>query len=370
MKKIIRIFLPFLILTILSGCWDTRELEKLLLVRGVGIDENDDKQIQLMYQILLPQSSDAQSGQVPTYKNIKTKGKTVLEAVYNVSLKDNPIYSEHLKILLMGEKIASKKDILEVLNYFIRDDEVRTSTYLLVAKGSAQKLLTIQKQKKAPVEKLYDISENVSYSGKIVQPLRLGRASGYLRSNQSFLIQAVSRHGNELVYDGAGIIKSKYHKLIGFISPSDVRFLNWLTGQINGGVLPLIEKGKPITYEISKVESNIKPILKDGKLSFNIHITSNGQLAEDWYEHGEENAFNKNYLRKLERIFEKKIEGNIKQALKTLQNDYKVDPIGLGDYVRIQYPRYWKKVKSNWDEIFSEVAINYDVRIHIKKVGT
>ncbi|MED3872844.1 Ger(x)C family spore germination C-terminal domain-containing protein, partial [Priestia megaterium] len=50
--------------------------------------------------------------------------------------------------------------------------------------------------------------------------------------------------------------------------------------------------------------------------------------------------------------------------------EYKVDVAGFGNRLRIKHPRVWRRVKENWDQTFSEVPINYDVKLTIKDYGT
>lgn len=58
------------------------------------------------------------------------------------------------------------------------------------------------------------------------------------------------------------------------------------------------------------------------------------------------------------------------KTLDKLQQEYQTDVAGFGNKLRIEYPKVWKKVKKDWDQIFSEVPITCDVTISIKDYGT
>ncbi|MGG0430728.1 Ger(x)C family spore germination protein [Priestia megaterium] len=371
MKRVFikKVILLCLILLILSGCWDVKDLQKISFVTGLAIDELEDKKIGLTYQILLPQNaSDPAKSGAPQFMNVKSKGENVLKAVSQVSLKEDPIYSEHLKMLLFGEKLARKRNLQGLINYFIRDDEVRRSTYVVLTKGYAGNFLEIPTKKKTPIQKLVDISNNKFYNGGIIIPTRLGQMSENLQANISFFIQAVSLRNNELVYDGAGIISEKTNKLLGFVSSKDVQSLQWVIGKSKGGIVPLKLDKRAFTYEILTLESKVKPKLKDGKLTFDIIVKTNGKISEDW--NPQEDSFRESYLHKVEKRTAEKMEADIQQALYTIQKKYKADPIGLGSYVHIRYPAYWKQNKASWDEIFSKTRIHYKVKVDIKNFGT
>ena len=368
-RRLLLIFLSGCLLFLSAGCWDLKDIEKLSFVRGVGIDEEDDNGVKLTYQNLVPKMGGTQEVDSPGYVNVVSKGKNVLEAVSNVALKDPPIYSDHLKIFLFGKDQAEHHDMQGTLNHFIRDDEVRRSSYLLVSRHDASKVINqkLKSQQKVPVEHIFETSKNRSFNGKILLPTRIGRASDYFQMGTSFLVQSVDVVNGELAYDGAGIIHGKTRKLIGFIPAKDVQSLNWVMNRISGGVVPTTYKGFPITYEIKKAKSKIEPYLKNGKISFKISVQTNGKLSEDQYP--PENSYDEQYIKRFERIFERKIKERIQKAVHHMQKEVGVDPIFLNRQVRIKYPDFWDQHRNEWDTLFQEVDIAYDVKVSILNFG-
>ena len=53
-----------------------------------------------------------------------------------------------------------------------------------------------------------------------------------------------------------------------------------------------------------------------------------------------------------------------------LQHDYKTGVAGLYRYVENQHPKFWKKNKKKWDEVFSKADINYHIDIRIIDFGS
>lgn len=371
MKTMMKLAAMVLMLQTLCGCWDVKNIEKLSFARGLAIDETDDHQYKLTYQNLLPQSEDSQASGKPEFVNVTSHGKTILEAVSDVSIKDPPIYSDHLKVILLGEKLMRNQNIDQVFNHFIRDDELRRSSYLMAARGQAEVVFTKgspKQQLPMPSEKLIDLTNNSGYNGKIMLPLRIGRASIYCQNGYSFLIQAVKNQKGKAKYDGAGIIKSGSNNLVGFLSAGETQTLTWVMGTIQGGVMPTTDKGHPITFEIKKSKTKIKPAIENGKPVFQISVKTKGILTED--QNPNENSFSKGYLNRLENIFEKKLEHDVKQVMDKLQHEYKTDPVFFSDYIRIRYPEYWNKAKGHWDEIFSDADFKYDISFKIINFGT
>ncbi|XBO85886.1 hypothetical protein AAGG52_20145 [Bacillus licheniformis] len=47
------------LLLLLTGCWDSRQIEQLSIAIGLGVDKGeDDKNVKLTYQFLVPKRSD------------------------------------------------------------------------------------------------------------------------------------------------------------------------------------------------------------------------------------------------------------------------------------------------------------------------
>ena len=82
------------------------------------------------------------------------------------------------------------------------------------------------------------------------------------------------------------------------------------------------------------------------------------------------NPFKNQFLQKAQKTSEKEVKHLVRNAVEKMQKEYKVDVAGFGNQLRIKKPRVWMRVKDNWDQTFSEVPINYDVKLTIKDYGT
>jgi len=56
-------------------------------------------------------------------------------------------------------------------------------------------------------------------------------------------------------------------------------------------------------------------------------------------------------------------------ALKKTQQEYSSDIFGFGVEVHKYHPQYWKKVKKNWDDIFSTLPVELQVDAKIRRTG-
>ena len=67
----------------------------------------------LTHQTLTETESGNMSSSIP-YKNITTAGPTIHEITRNISLKSDPIYSQHQRALLIGEKRARQSLLMRL----------------------------------------------------------------------------------------------------------------------------------------------------------------------------------------------------------------------------------------------------------------
>ncbi|MEI2326892.1 Ger(x)C family spore germination protein [Priestia megaterium] len=358
---------------LLCGCMSHRNIEQLALVIGVAMDitpkiepKTGKNQLVLTHQTLTETESGNMSSSIP-YKNITTAGPTIHEITRNISLKSDPIYSQHQRALLIGEKASKTIPLDALINQFVRDNEIRRSSLAFVTKGDAKNVLTIQGMSVPPVNLIYELVYNKFKTNKILNPLTMGELSAKLKTDQSFLIQRLSKIKNSVELDGAAIIKDKKAKFI--LTQHQVEALTWLTGNIKGGIIYGKHGPYPFSYEIGDVQQDVKArIDSNHSVHFDINVQTSGRLSEDWETSKQALAASnvKNTEKKIEKIIRKDAE----KTLRLLQNNYKADVIDLHDYVRIHHPHFWKKHQHEWDEIFSQSTIDYHVHVQIKDFGT
>jgi len=56
-------------------------------------------------------------------------------------------------------------------------------------------------------------------------------------------------------------------------------------------------------------------------------------------------------------------------AVTKAQNEYRTDVFGFGEKIHNKYPKYWKTVEGNWEEVFSKLPVQVTVQAHIKTSG-
>lgn len=317
------------------------------------------------------QSGGGSNAQPKPYLNISETGNYIIQAVRGLALRtDRPLFGQHLKVIVVGESVASSSSLLESLDFNLREQEIRPSVLVFISKGRARNTLELRDKTEIPAFRLYGIAHNQYRSNRVLPPVSLTSLSGKLHSDNSFLLQSLVSEGGGVKFSGAGIIEGKTDKLIGFLNEQEVEGVTWISGKAKGGLVETFHEktGRLIMYEIISMKSKIEPAVAGNRISFHVNIESTGRIAETSAE--KEDAFKNAFLKRAEQATQKKVEQLVKQALDKMQKQSKVDVAGFGDELRIRYPHVWDNVKNDWDRTFSNVPITYNVKITVKEYGT
>ena len=124
------------------------------------------------------------------------------------------------------------------------------------------------------------------------------------------------------------------------------------------------ETGQQNLYEILSYKSDIVPHVEGDNISFEVRIEARGRLSESWVM--SEKSFNDRFLKRQGQNVAKQVERDIRQTLQKMQKQYKADVFGFDKELRIHEPQVWDKVKSQWDQKFSQA----EVRVHAKTIVT
>ncbi|KPN96732.1 Ger(x)C family spore germination protein [Lysinibacillus sp. ZYM-1] len=388
--RYLHLSLVIMVSLLLSGCWSSKEIEDLGLIVGTSLDletgaisSEEQREARYANRELLTVTNQLVTSETTVtgtkdgtphqkaYKNVSETGDAVLPTLRNMLLKsDKHSFAEHSKVTIIGEDLASAINLQQLLDFFLRELEIRPSGLLLIAQGRASQTLETNEPTKIPAFQLVEMMSGHERTTKILPPMTIAKLEGKLYSDSSFLLQNVIAEDGEVKFVGAAVIDGKTKKLRGFLNESDLEGITWITGEGKGGLVKAFDEksGSPIVYEILSMNSKIIPNVEEDRISFTIKIKSEGRIAEHWVL--SDKTFNNEFLKKAEKIIEKEIERLVMKTLEKIQQEYQTDVAGFGNRMRIDYPKVWKNAKKDWDQIFSEVPITCEVNISIKDYGT
>lgn len=383
--------LSILLLLSLTGCWSSKEIEDRGLTTGIAMDKGKESALEkglrkqgggyskknlltATYQFINPQSTGMKGkggdSQSKSYINISETGDSIHQMTRELSLRTNrPMFSPHLKVIVISANLARTYGLDQLLDQYLRDNEIRLSCLVLISNGRASETLTLKETGEVPAFRLLEIVNNRPKTTRILPPMPLAKLVGKMQSGTSFLLQNVISAQEEGKFAGAAVIEGKTKKLRGFLSEMELDGLTWITGTGKGGIVKSFDNktGQPIVYEIKSMKSKITPHVEKNNISFDVKIESEGRLSENWAASG--TSFENKSLKMKEKTFEKEVSRLVKQVLKKIQVNYSTDVAGFGNQLRIQHPRVWEKVKRDWDKRFNKTPIKYSVKLTITDYG-
>jgi spore germination protein len=356
----------WIICALLTGCWDSRDINNLSIIQGVAIDTNQQGELKVTYQHLIPQKSKRN-----TYSNITTSSKDSIESASREQaqlVSRTPLYN-FIRIVLISDQALKKTRIDQLLDTFNRSYTLSRKALVMVVKGNANEALNkIGTHKEMPSFALEALAKNSPLDSKIPHQISLGEISIHSSQGTDFIIQRLET-GESNHISGAALVSGKTKKFTDWLEEKDVSGINWMLGKTKGSIIKTEEPGSKqlLVFEVEDVQSKIIPHLHKQELSFTVRIKTGIKLSENSVISADllEEAF----IRTAKKAARDEIKQTVLQALNKLQKEMKADVTGFGTKVKVKYPAYWDLVKQNWQDTFNQIPIDIQTEVQIERTG-
>lgn len=356
-------------LIFLTSCWSYQPIEDVNFVAGAALDAEKGGKISSTLQYVVPHEKGGGQASMSghkQYENIKEVGDALEPIGWETTLKkEGSIFGAHEKIVVIGEELARKIDMEQLVDLYYRDIDIRGSTLVFIADGKAYKTLESEAHDIVPSYQINEIA-NQQLSTRMLRQTSLILMLSNMESDSSFVLQRLTTEKGEVKFDGAAVIKGKTNKLIGFLNKKEIEGLNLITGDSKSGSIRSHGK-KPVYLQIQQIKSKITPHVKGNNISFQVNVSIDGRISEDWKQSF--NLFKDTTIKQVEKDIEKEASSLIEHTINRMQDDLVVDIGGFGNELRIHHPRVWQRVKKDWDERFKTTPVTTNINIHITDYG-
>jgi spore germination protein KC len=374
MKWLAKICLSVCFLLYLTGCWNKEELIEFSFVQAVAMDETDSGKVQLTTLFYKPGQATAmgKTGGKKSFLTIKTEGKTTFNAIRDITFHlGRKAKWDHMRVLLVNEKLLKNRNLADLLDFFLRDHEPRANVLILIAKESASKFLEIKpfiENTVAQQIRTLDETNAKSNSKTIVTSLlelnlQLKSKTGVATLPTIFLNP---KNSKEILV--AGIVFLKQGKIIEDLSPSDVPWLLMITNKYKKGVIEIpcaIKENNGDVIEVNTIKSKILIKPTQNSLTVNVSTKVKGSIGELHCTQIESLEDELSFIKKIE----KEIEMKLRKVTEHMQNK-NVDAYHIGDMMYQKHLSIWKNWEKNNREYFSKAHFNFDVQVTIINTGT
>lgn len=377
MLKLIAIIIMCLFL---CGCGGKEEIDELALVMAVGIDKGDDNQIWVTAQIARPADVRGDKGAGGTggepIWTATGEGKTIFEAIRNLArFSSRRVYWGHNMLIVISEDVAREDGIIEIIDFFSRNNELRMRTWVVVTEKKANEIVSIKTGleiipgnsldklfryspvvAEAPASDMMSLSR--SFLGENTHPYLAmvhikDRGVDKENPNEFGTIPQIELYGTAIFRDD---------KMVGKLGPRESRGLLWFVEEVGNVIVPVKcpnEEGKA-SIELRDNKFDLKPFYENGQVRFEVSVKADTDLVEL-------GCVTKRNLTDVMEELEDEVAAYLKQdfeaMLSKVQKEFKVDVLRLGRTFQGKYPQHWNKMQDDWEEMFPDIEIDITIDV-------
>lgn len=380
MKKIKYIIL---LLPLLSGCYNYRELNELGITTAVSIDYKDNNFI-LIAEVVNPiKQQDVSASNNSPFVNFTSVAPSIQEAFRNTVLESpRQLYLSQLEIILVSEEIINNH-LEEFLEFFSREPETRTEIKVIIAKTEeSTKGITIQSL--LTNFSSSNILESLEVQNKLLgltQEVTINELLNmYLDPNLEIVLPSMILYGSSDIGDEKENITTstpktlvkvgttsviKDGKILGYLSEEESKTVNLINGNLTKTILKIPYEDGYVVFEPNRIKTKQKLNIKDNKIT--IEISGFSKIKEF---HTTKNIKNMKTVEELNKYFNKEIENMIKDNFNQIREKYNTDMFGFQElYYRTDH-KYFKKYCSNWYETtFPNIELEVKSNIKLYEKG-
>lgn len=364
-------------LLILPGCWNKRELDQSGFAMAIAIDQGKHKQLEITTQMYRPvagqKGGGGGGGSSSETANllIKTEDDSVFEAIRDIPIHLGRKASwSHMRIILIGEKLARSTDVGKLIDFFYRDHEPRHTISIMIAKGRADKILEVKPAIEQTIGQQLLLTKHVTYksSAKSLDTTLLKFALQMNSPhNDSAITYVYKDKGEKDELNAAGLALLKKGKMTSILPSKKVEGLVMLRNEFKFGVIeiPCPDKAQTESIEVLNLSTRMKPKLSGDKVRVLVKTSVEGVIGEL--------KCTEIKTRKDEEEFVHKVEEQIKKqmvsTIRVLQKN-KTDIIDIGNTIARWHPKQWERMKEKWDSQFAEIPFDIQVKLKLLTTGT
>ncbi len=372
---------------LLAGCWDRHEIDHLAFVLAWGVDQpRSGDELQITGVVARPAVLAGMErgglmgggGEKPYYL-VKNRSKALNLALAGiVDFTPNQVDLFQVSAIILGEDYA-RNGVRQMVDFTLRSQEGRPTTYLFVTKGKAADFLAkaSPKLKSSPAQALSGLMEATEgpFTAFPVQAYQFAKA--LLTEGKDPVVPVVEIRGKAAPENQEGVgptgnsTDAQEIRITGLAVFRKDRLQGTLEGAQARGVLwGLGKKLRRFTIESPRQgETTISNITLKKRLAADVRdpqhlrltlaVTAKGTVA-DWPRL--KDRFDRQLKEELEKAMAAKIEREIRDSLKKVQKEWRSDVFGFGENLSRHHPQVWRRLKDNWPQVYAGLEVNIVVK--------
>lgn len=379
-----RIKFLILLLPLLSGCYNYRELNDLGITTAVSIDYKDNN-FYVIAEVINPiKQQDASSSNNSPFVNYNSSSSSLQDAFRKVVLESpRQLYAAQLEIIVLSEEVVNNH-LEEVLEYFARDPEARTEIKIIVAKTEdSTKAITLQTL-------LTSLSSSNIINSLDLQSKVLGMAypvtlnellNMYIDPYLEVVLPSMTLYGNYEIGDEKenittsspkAIVKidgstiTKDNKILGYLDLEESKILNLINGKLKETIIKMNYYDGYIIFEPNRIKVSRELDIKNNIIKINISGYSKTKEIQSNI-----NLKDPKEVKKLNKALNMELEKKITDTFNSIREKYGTDVFGFQElYYRTNY-KYFKENCTNWyEDIYPKIKLEVKANVRLYEKGS
>jgi Ger(x)C family germination protein len=363
MKRINSLIFILSFTMILTGCWDSAEINDREYVFAVGIDKIDDV---LNFTAEVPKINEGSEQQHSVY----TEESENFSKFFNERfLKTEKVISDRLmQVIVIGESTIKDSDaVKKIFDEIQRSPQINRRVKIAVSKGDAKDIINTEipnnpvvgrflsdmlvKTKRESYQDIFTFDEAI---------LNLGEYG-------SAIIPLVVTEDDSLKIEGSAIVKD--YKLAGYLNNDENEIVMLLLDSSNSKLSNMIidVDGSSLSLDAASVSMTKETNLQDNILTVDYYVTLYTYIESFTLENN--SLQDQDFLEKVKQTAKEDISKRTDDTIVKLQKVYKTDVLRVKDNLYKYHKSDFDKIKENYDDIFENASINVHYNIKIKSVG-
>lgn len=359
---------------LLTGCWDTRQVEDVWYINTLGIDFQDDTYViypQLInFATFAKQEGAATRAPQPIFIG-KGSGEILDHSAFDFyKTTQERVSWEHIKTIVLSENVLKNGDIKQIDEFLARFFQFRNTMWVFGTKEALPDVLTTGTILNiSPLYTILDIPKEMTKNYSLFSPLKFFkfRADLYepgMTTQIPFLSitkkkwKADKKDFPLLKYSGSAFVASKRYK--GYLSEKDLSGFKWTEKKLHRAPLSLKKDGEPVAeLVLKKPKVKTQTYIKNNEPNFRMKVSLQGDIFQ---------MVKFLPVKTLEALAEENLK---KEIERTYKNGLKkgIDVFQLSQIMYRNNVKEWKKYQKNGIITLSPSSFTVDVKVKIITSG-
>jgi Ger(x)C family germination protein len=388
-----------LLIPLLSGCWDQRQVDQRAYVYAIGMDmAEDENKFTITYLIVNPEYGSQISGSTTESPQelitFETSDLITSKNIANAVIAKEITY-DLLRVFIVSEKLAKDKRFIRWMYDSTKDREIRRDSYFVVTKENVSTFLKNNKPKlETRLDQYFELILNRGIENGTIPDMDLHR---FFRITEADADLAMGIYGTTKASEGdpgvedqilAGEMKFKGDtnptqflgsalfkegQMIGKLTAEETRLTILLNDTLEmSDVLttypdPFDENFRIAARLVKKQKNKVKMKWKNGTGEINVTIPLIIEILSDhsMVNYGR-NADKRSALKKQ---IEENLSGKLAEFVKRTQEEFKGEPFGWSLLARRKFQTIPEYEKFDWMKSYPSMKVSVKVDVRFGEFG-